>query len=75
VKQALDKQHLKAEFEGFCKKGGQFPKSSIKQAISSALTNRKGTVKMGPKNRGKNAAQSHPKRSRKSAQNELEIAA
>jgi hypothetical protein len=52
-------------FEGriwrILQKGGQFPKSSIKQAISSALTNRKGTVKMGPKNRGKNAAQKSPK--------------
>jgi hypothetical protein len=57
----LDKQHFEDEFEEFFKKGGQFPKSSIKQAISGALTNRKGGVKMRAKTRGK----IQPKRGRK----------
>jgi hypothetical protein len=33
----------------------------MKQAISGAITNRKGTMKMTVKNRGKTRAQNHPK--------------
>jgi hypothetical protein len=45
-------------FSRILKKGGQFPKNPMKQAISGAITNRKGQCQNGPKKPPKSRARS-----------------
>jgi hypothetical protein len=53
VKQALAKTAFGGRIWRILKKGGQFPKNPMKQAISGAITNRKRTMKMEVKNHSK----------------------